>query len=70
MQQPAERREDRSICWSIAADTCVKLPLENTHLVPKHHDLDAPVQLGPSARQEEAEDATQAEVGQGEGLTG
>ena len=52
------------------ADTCVKLLLENTHLVPKHHDLDAPAQLGPSARQEEAEDATRAEVGQGEGLTG
>jgi hypothetical protein len=45
-------------------------PFENTHLVSEHHDLDVPLQLGPSARHNEAEDATQAEVDEREEHTG
>ena len=68
-QQAAECCEDRSIGWSIA-NSCVQLPFENTHLVSEHHDLDVPLRLGPSARHNEAEDATQAEVEEREEHTG
>ena len=60
-EQPAQCREDCSIGWSIA-NSCVQLPFENSHLVSEHHDLDVPLGLGPSARHNEAEDTTQAEV--------
>ena len=68
-EQPAECSEDRSIGWPIA-NSCVQLPFENTHLVSEHHDLDVPIRLGPSARHNEAEDATQAEVEEREEHTG
>jgi hypothetical protein len=60
-KKPAQCSEDRSIGWSIA-NSCVQLPLENSHLVQEHHDLDIPLGLGPSARHNEAEDAAEAKV--------
>ena len=60
-EQTTQWNEDRSICWPVL-DTCRKLPFENTHLVPEHHDLDVLVRPGSSGRQNEAENATQADV--------
>jgi hypothetical protein len=64
-EQPAERREDRSIGWSIA-NSCVQLPFMNAHLVSEHHDLDVLLRLSSSARHEEAEGAADTEVEEGE----
>jgi hypothetical protein len=46
-EQPAEYSEDRPVRWPIF-DASVKLALENTDLVPEHHDLNVPPGLGPS----------------------
>jgi hypothetical protein len=48
----------------------VQLPFEDSDLVSEHHDLDIPLRLGPLARHNEAEDATQAEVEEREEHTG
>ncbi|MGO8873999.1 MAG: hypothetical protein ACLQPH_21845 [Acidimicrobiales bacterium] len=40
----------------------MELPLENTHLVPEHHDLDAVVRLASPASNDEAESPAQAKV--------
>jgi len=48
----------------------VQLTLENMHLMAEHHDLDVPVRLGSSARHNDAEDPTQAEVEEREGHVG
>jgi hypothetical protein len=60
-EEPAECGEHRSVCWPIP-DACVKLPFENAHLLPEHHDLDVLVRFGSSVRHNEAEDATEADV--------
>jgi hypothetical protein len=60
-EQAAEYGEDRSICGPIP-NTSMELPLENTHLVPEHHDLDVLVRLRAPGRHDEAEDAKQAGI--------
>jgi hypothetical protein len=40
----------------------MQLPFKNSHLETEHHDLDALLRLGPSARHNETEYATQTEV--------
>jgi hypothetical protein len=60
-KQTTECGEHRSIGWPIP-NTCMKLPFENAHLVPEHHDLDVLVRVGSSGRLHEAEDATQVVV--------
>jgi hypothetical protein len=44
--------------------------LEDSHLVPQHHDLDVLVRLGPTARNNEAEESAYPEVEEGEGHGG
>src|ERR1035441_4001619 len=68
-EQAAECREDRPICWSIP-HAPVELAFENTNLMSEHHDLDVFVRLASPTRHNKAEDATQADVEQGEGHGG
>jgi hypothetical protein len=68
-EQVAECREDRPICWSIP-HAPVELAFENTNLMSEHHDLDVFVRLASPTRHNKAEDATQADVDQGEGHGG
>jgi hypothetical protein len=51
-KQTAERGKDAPVKGSIP-DACVKLALENPHLVPEHQDLDVSVGLGPAWRRDE-----------------
>ena len=60
-EQSAGCSKDRSIGWPVS-DTCAQLPLENTHLVAEHHDLDVLVRFGPSARASEAEELAHPEI--------
>ena len=55
----------RSIRGSVA-DTAMELPLEDSHLVPQHHDLDVLVRLGPKGRDKEPEEPADPKVKQGE----
>jgi hypothetical protein len=64
-QEPAECREDRPIRRSVL-DTLVHLTLENTNLVPEHHELDVFVDIGSSDGADETKYAAQAEIQQGE----
>jgi hypothetical protein len=68
-EQAAECREDRPICWSIP-HAPVELAFENTNLMSEHHDLNVFVRLASPTRHNKAEDAAQADVGQGEGHGG
>jgi len=45
----------------------VELAFENTNLMSEHHDLNVFVRLASPTRHNKAEDATQADVEQGEG---
>ena len=65
-EQPAERREDRSVCGSVATAT-MELTLEHPDLVAEHHQLDVLVQSCPSARSQQTEDPARDEVAQAEG---
>ena len=65
-QQPAERREHRSLRGPVA-DAAMELTLQQADLVAQHHDLDVLVRLGPPRGSEQAEDPAQAEVTEGEG---
>jgi hypothetical protein len=60
-KQSAECSEHRSIGWPIP-DASVKLPFEDPHLVPEHHDLDVLARPSSPARQDETEDPAQADV--------
>src|ERR1039457_171826 len=64
-QQPREGGEDRPIHRAVG-DARIELALEDAHLVAEHHDLDVLVRLGPRRGSEQAEDAAQAEVTEGE----
>ena len=65
-EEPAERREDRSVCGSVANAT-LELTLQHADLVAQHHQLDVLVQSCPRARSEQAEDPARDEVAQAEG---
>jgi hypothetical protein len=68
-EQAAECREDRPICRSIP-HAPVELAFENTNPMSEHHDLNVFVRLASLTRHNKAEDATQADVEQGEGHGG
>ena len=62
----AERREDRSVCGSVA-NTTMELTLQHPDLVAEHHQLDVLVQSCPPARSQQAEDPARDEAAQAEG---
>jgi hypothetical protein len=64
--ESTEGGEDRSIAAPVP-DTSVALAFEDAHLVAEHHDLELFVRLGPPPGDDEAEEAAEAEVEQGEG---
>ncbi len=68
-EQAAECREDRPICWSLP-HAPVEKAFENTNLMSEHHDLNVFVRPASPTRHNKAEDATQADVEQGEGHGG
>jgi hypothetical protein len=65
-EQPAERREHRSVRGPVA-DAAMELPLEHADLVAQHHELDVLVQSCPSARSRQTEDPARDEIAQAEG---
>ena len=68
-KQSAGCSEDRSICSPIPI-ACMRLPFEDTHPAPGHHDLDALLRLGPMGRHHEAKSATRGDVEEEESHTG
>jgi len=64
-QTSAEGSEDGPIGAPVP-DTAVELPVDDSELVPEHHDLDVLVRLRPTARDNEAEEPAQTEVEEGE----
>ena len=65
-EQPAERREDRSVRDPVA-DAAMELTLEHPDLVAQHHQLDVLVQSCPPAGSQQAEDPARDEVAQADG---
>jgi hypothetical protein len=64
-EQSAQRSKDRSICGPVP-DTSAEPTFEDAQLVPQHDDLDVLVRLGPTARDNEAEESAHPEVQEGE----
>ena len=65
-EQPAERREDRSVRGPLA-DEAMELTLQHPDLVAEHHQLDVLVQSCPPAASQQAEDPAHDEVAEAEG---
>ena len=65
-EQPAERREDRSVRGPVA-DAAVELPLQHADLVAEHHQLDVLVQSCPPAGSQQTEDLAHDEVAEVDG---
>ena len=65
-EQPAERREDRSVRGPVA-NAAMELTLQNPDLVAEHHQLDVLVQRCPPAVSQQTEDPARDEVAQAEG---
>jgi hypothetical protein len=65
-EQPAERREDRSVRGPVAEAT-TELTLQHPDLVTEHHQLDVLVQGCPPAVSQQAEDLAHDEIAQAEG---
>ena len=64
-EKSTQRSEDRSI-GGPGPDTTLDLTFEDSYLVPQHHDLDVPVRLGQTTRDDEAEESAHREVEEGE----
>ena len=64
-EQTAECSQDRSIGGPVP-HAGVELALETPDLVPEHHDLDVPVRLGSTTRDDEAKESAHSEVEEGE----
>jgi hypothetical protein len=64
-KKSAERSQDRSVCGSVA-DAAMELPLEQTDLVAKHHQLDVLVQSCPSAGSQHLKNAARDEIAETE----
>jgi hypothetical protein len=65
-EQPAERREDRSIRGPIT-NAAMELTLQHPDLVAEHHQLDVLVAFCPSARSQYLKNAARDEVAETEG---
>ena len=65
-EQPAERREDRSVRGPVANAT-MELTLQHPDLVAEHHQLDVLVQSCPPAGSQQAEDPAHDEIAEAEG---
>jgi hypothetical protein len=61
----AEHSQDRSVCGSVA-NAAMELPLEQAHLVAKHHQLDVLVRSCPSAGSQHLKNAARDEIAETE----